>query len=238
MTMKIALAGLGPYTIGDAEQYESLFAYASQYELIDRLYRRYVRKEDIDATKELVEKIFDDISFDKEQRNEFIRAYNWCIKDMQEYLQKYGEYVPIRIVNVEGDNAIFYVAIEIGLPLEEYDNLKGDPFWMDPFYMEERYEAHQTPKTYDMSSEFALSFIRHIVEYSNAPKEVCGMINEILSKTEHLKYIKENRKKINKKKLLQSLAEIENDEPTPELITAIDKLKEVLNEDGWLYKRI
>lgn len=251
MTTEIALKSRFYYPIGYSAQYKPLFAYASKYELIDRLYRRYVRKGDIEATKELVEKIFDDISFDKDTRNVFIEAYNDCLHDVEDYTDRYR---PIRIINIEGDNVILYQAMETDLPLEEYDNLGGDPFWMDPLYMEKRYEAHQTPKTYDMTNEGTLYFIRHIDEFlfpfssdypvavllTNAKeheKDVCGIMNEILSKPEHLKYIKENRKKITKKKLLQSLMRAESSNLMPELITAIERLKEALNEDGWLYKR-
>ena len=32
-----------------------------------------------------------------------------------------------------------YPLIEEEIPLEDYDNLEGDPFWMRPEYMLERY---------------------------------------------------------------------------------------------------
>ena len=141
--------------IGEAIRYKHLFKYASQYELIDRLYRRYVRYEDIDATQRLVEQIFDEIQFDKALRNDFTYAYEQCIEDVKEDAGKNGEHYgeggnychPIRILNVTGIHTdmspmpeyMAYISAEGEIPLEDYDNLEGNPFWMRPEYVVEKY---------------------------------------------------------------------------------------------------
>ena len=45
--IEIALEVMGYYYVGEAVKYRQLFKYAPKYELIDRLYRKYVRYEDI-----------------------------------------------------------------------------------------------------------------------------------------------------------------------------------------------
>ena len=147
--MEIGFRCLDPYPIGDAEQYAPLFKYATEYELIDRLYRRYVRYEDLEATKKLVEQIFDEISFDVVARRDFIKAYDWCLEDVEECSGENGEMYgkggnycrPIRIINIHGSNAIFYVGMEKYLPFGEYDELEGAPFWADPAYLSERLDV-------------------------------------------------------------------------------------------------
>ena len=135
------------YPIGEAIKYKKLFKYASQYELIDRLYRRYVRYDDIEATKGLVEQLFDEIHFDKALCEEFRYAYNNCEEDAEKYKHEYNEYIPIRLVNVTGIHTdmapmpeyMAYIMAEEEIPLEDYDNLEGNPFWMRPEYVVEKY---------------------------------------------------------------------------------------------------
>ena len=140
------------YSIGAAVRYKELFEFSSKYELIDRLYRRYVRYEDLYATKELVEQIFDEISFDFAARRDFIKAYDQCLDDAErdsgengEMYGKGGNYCrPIRIVNLTGISKdsiqyMFYLTAEGEIPLEDYDNLEGLPFWMRPEYVFEKY---------------------------------------------------------------------------------------------------
>ena len=87
-----------------------------------------------------------------------ISAYDKCIDAVKYYVEKnempYGredgrdDCPPIRIVNVTGVNDdevpeyIFYSSLEGQLPLEEYDNLEGNPFWMRPEYLNERVIAN------------------------------------------------------------------------------------------------
>ena len=52
-----------------------------------------------------------------------------------EYFIKYGDYYPIRLCIHD----VFYSMVEEEIPLEDYDNLEGDPLWMRPEYMLEKY---------------------------------------------------------------------------------------------------
>ena len=153
--IEIALCCEYYYPIGEAIKYKRLFKCATKYELIDRLYRRYVKYEDIDATRKLVGKVFDDISFDITLRNDFIDAYDRCINTVKRRINEEEHYggrgrgycPPIRIVNVTGIDTdmdaipeyMAYISAEGEIPLEDYDNLEGNPFWMRPEYVVEKY---------------------------------------------------------------------------------------------------
>ena len=158
--IEIALCCEYYYPIGEAIKYKKLFKYASKYDLIDRLYRRYVRYEDINATRELVSKVFDEISFNTALRNDFIDAYDKCINTVERRIKEKEEHYggrgrsycpPSRIVNVTGVNTdtspipdyMWYISEEGELPLKEYDNLEGNPFWMRPEYLDERVIANK-----------------------------------------------------------------------------------------------
>lgn len=156
VNIEIALSTHMRHYIGEAIKYKKLFKYASEYELIDRLYRKYVRYEDIEATQRLVEQIFDEIKFDEALRDDFRYAYEKCVEDVHEDAGKNGELYgrddkaqcpPIRIVNVTGISTdmspmpeyMWYISAEDEIPLEDYDNLEGNPFWMRPEYVVEKY---------------------------------------------------------------------------------------------------
>ena len=89
-----------------------------------------------------------------------MNAYDECIDDIKsdggnnrEHYGEGGNYcLPIRIINVTGiesdqitDQMPFfmdYMITENQLPLKEYDNLEGNPFWMRPEYLNERVIAN------------------------------------------------------------------------------------------------
>lgn len=144
---EIALSSSYRYTIGRAVDYKKLFALAPKYDLLDRLYRRYVRFEDIEPTRDLIKRIFDGLSFDKKLRESFEQAYAKCVEDVEEDSGKNGELYgrgagkicpPIRIVNVTGINSdtspnpdyMWYLSAESFIPLKDYDTHDHIPFWM------------------------------------------------------------------------------------------------------------
>ena len=147
MTIEIALSLGCNYYIGEAIKYRRLFRYSSRYELIDRLYRKYVRYDDIDATRDLVKQIFDSMMFTKKLCDTFLEAYDSCVDDVKNYTngdkRLYGKHKggcsPIRIINVTDPIVVLYAAVESLIPDEDYDNLEGDPLWMRPEYMIEKY---------------------------------------------------------------------------------------------------
>lgn len=144
MSVELALACTYHYSIGDMAQYDPLFDASQENELLDRLCRRYVRYEDIQPTMDLLEQVLPALPLAEDSRRRFWEAYDDCLGNVKNYGGKNGELYgkegcrPIRIININGSNAIFYVVMETDLPLEEYDELEGAPFWADPKYLEER----------------------------------------------------------------------------------------------------
>jgi len=115
--------------------------------LTDRLYRRYLRLEELDAAVALmneVKKIFATVSTSavawenpttKLNPNEpnladvFARYFDLfahCVTSAKGFFEDWNSYQPVRIVI--SDLAEFVNEKE--RPLEEYDALKGEPFWL------------------------------------------------------------------------------------------------------------
>ena len=110
-----------------------LFTAINDNPLIDRLYRRYVRREDNEKTLMLLHSKVGIIH--NEPLKNLLEKFARGIENSEYFFKKYGEYVPVRLVI--GDMP--YPLIEEEIPLEDYDNLEGDPFWLRPEYMIEKY---------------------------------------------------------------------------------------------------
>jgi hypothetical protein len=96
--------------------------------LLHRLYKSYVSESDFAKTFNLVLRIKNYCC----EYTQFFEAFDKAIEETQ-YYQKKQVYYPIRIEIV----GIPYSFLEV--PLEDYDNLEGDPLWMRPEYVLEKY---------------------------------------------------------------------------------------------------
>ena len=133
--MDIAITSTWIITLGNLAECKKLFSDIRQYELIDRLYRRYVRYEDIEETYRLLTEFTKKFSVNYELFLKLMRSFEKCWKDSECCFKKYGEYIPIRLII----SNMPFPLIEEDIPLEDYDNLEGDPLWMRPEYMIEKY---------------------------------------------------------------------------------------------------
>ena len=118
--------------LGSPNELFELFKLINDGLLIDRLYRRYVRRTETEQTLKLLDDKAN--SIESNLLNELREKVVIGVQN-SEYFKKYGEYVPVRLVI--GDMP--YLLIEEEIPLEDYDNLEGDPLWMRPEYMLEKY---------------------------------------------------------------------------------------------------
>ncbi|WP_374974373.1 hypothetical protein [Acinetobacter venetianus] len=106
--------------------------------VLDRLYRRYVRFEDIDKTKQvmdyyktvLVKKSEDESS---NPLLKYFRHFDSSVSSALSFYQAFGEYLPVKISVVD----LPWYLLEKHRPLEEYDQLEGEPFWMRDYTQEE-----------------------------------------------------------------------------------------------------
>lgn len=131
--MNIAVRSFNTLNIvSSSEKLFTLFDVVNDTPLIDRLYRRYVKHEDNEQTLALL--ISKAQMVKNSLLNEFVEKLAAGIKN-SEYFSKYGEYYPIRLCIHD----TFYSIVEENIPLEDYDNLEGDPLWMRPEYMLEKY---------------------------------------------------------------------------------------------------
>lgn len=110
-----------------------LFQLINKTPLIDRLYRRYVRREDNFQTLKDLENILKNT--DNKLLVDLIENFREAIEDSEYFFKKYGEYFPIRFCIHD----VFFSMVEEHIPLEDYDNLEGDPLWMRAEYMMEKY---------------------------------------------------------------------------------------------------
>lgn len=133
--MEIALYSAGNINIiAESHAVFNLFKKINDNLLIDRLYRRYVKRIDNIATVEILkEKV--DLCPDP-LLTCLINKLEKGIKGSELSLKTFdGDYVPVRL----GIGDIFYSMVEEDIPLEDYDNLEGDPLWTRPEYMLEKY---------------------------------------------------------------------------------------------------
>ena len=132
--MEIAVYSFGRFDIlTDADIVFDLFQQINDDLFIDRLYRRYVRREDNARTLELL------MDRSKKIQNnlldQLVEKFEKGIKKSELSYTTFGDYFQIRLAIVD----MPYSLIVDDIPLEDYDNLEGDPLWMRPEYMLEKY---------------------------------------------------------------------------------------------------
>jgi hypothetical protein len=133
--MEIALGSLDIFSLGKAFDYSNLFSEIKSNEFIDRLYRRYVKMEDVHDTRHILSKVLSQSKKQKEKPllTQLIKAFDDQVECSRLCFKRSGKYIPIRIFLTASP----YRYLQI--PLEDYDNLEGDPLWMRPEYMLEKY---------------------------------------------------------------------------------------------------
>ena len=120
--------------------------------LTDRLYRRYLRLEELETAQKMmsqVQEIFSRIpSHSIEWKNmgwneketwldinqgtladifyKYFEHFNRCIKSAKIFFDSWEIYQPVRIVIADQP----WFMVEKNRPLSEYDNLEGKPFWL------------------------------------------------------------------------------------------------------------
>lgn len=134
--MEIGLCSDSTYVIGYSEEYNELLKKFLNNYYIERLYRRYVKKEDVISTRIKIVDYYKELTKrEKPFFDKLLEAFDYRIKTAEYCLEDYGKYCPLRIVST---NTV-YLMLEKKIPLEDYDNLEGDPLWMRPEYMLEKY---------------------------------------------------------------------------------------------------
>lgn len=135
--MEIAFkSALGMSLLGNATTYYEIFRSCSD-SLIQRMYLRYVNRNDVKNTlRALLEE-------ERRQKTDykvqlFKRVYDSLKKRAsmsEKCLEKFGKYIPVRIILFDEP----YCTLSDNIPLEDYDNNEGEPFWMRPEYILEHY---------------------------------------------------------------------------------------------------
>ena len=133
--MKIAISSCDLMILGEAEEYYKFFQNnLDNNELLDRLYRRYVKRENVNATKEYLKSL--EI---KKSTNSLAKKIRKSLEDQAECSElrfaRTKRYIPVRIVLFDEP----YHLLSRNIPLEDYDNNEGEPFWMRPDYLIEKY---------------------------------------------------------------------------------------------------
>ena len=119
------------FLVGDIAEVSDLFKLINDNLVIDRLYRRYIRREDNEKTLTIL------TSKTKIMKSKILDTLTEKIAlgvENSNYFKEYG-YCPVRLCIHD----IVLSWIEEQVPLEDYDNLEGDPLWMRPEYMIEKY---------------------------------------------------------------------------------------------------
>ena len=136
--MEIALKdALGITVLGNREEYFELFkVMISKDPLIDRLYRRYVRREDVSHTLEALDDCL--IGASKSNKQKILKIKNSLVEGNEASklcIEDYGKYIPLCIILFD----MPYSILSRNISIEDYDNNEGEPFWMRPQYILEHY---------------------------------------------------------------------------------------------------
>lgn len=126
---------------------------AQNYELLtDRLYRRFLRLEDLDAAAKLMAQIreqfaevsssevdwgslgidLDETQLDPNQPTltdvfaRFFLGFSNCVESAKSFLEDWKYYQPVRIVIADQP----WFTVEKHRALDEYESLEGQPFWL------------------------------------------------------------------------------------------------------------
>ncbi len=119
--------------------------------LTDRLYRRYLRLEELDEAVKLMSKVKEifstlpnsaidwpedfDLTKTRLDKNlstlenifeKYFRGFFYCVKSAQLHYETFKSYKPVRT----GTTDTPYYIDDKNRPLEEYDQLEGKPFWL------------------------------------------------------------------------------------------------------------
>ena len=138
--MLISLHSFGSYTaLTDSSNIHALFSDIlprDNEDLLLRLYKRYVKRHEVQKTISYLEA---QCSYCKGEKSKLlsniISACKFGFRKSELCLEKFGEYEPLKFVILEEP----YCTISDYIPLEDYDNNEGEPFWMRPDYLIEKY---------------------------------------------------------------------------------------------------
>lgn len=106
--------------------------------VLDRLYKRYVRFDDLYKTKEVIDFCKNILikEGDSETDNEFLKYFRHFYSSLSSAIsfhETFGEYRPIKIIVTD----LPWCILEEKRPLNEYDQLNGEPFWSREYSAEE-----------------------------------------------------------------------------------------------------
>ena len=139
--MKVVLGGVysSYHVISDDSVLYDLFQVLKKYDqnsiLLD-FFKRVVKEKNIKST-------FDILKLQRRRCNnlqkklldKIIQAYEYQMELTGLYCDKGKKYDPIRFVILDEP----YSTLSRNIPLEDYDNNDGEPFWMSPQYILEHY---------------------------------------------------------------------------------------------------
>lgn len=139
-TYKVALYSDGSiHIISDINCLFELFEYILQFDvngIVRRLACNFVREAELSSTLHLLEEIHNNC--DKKfynVLNKLINAYRHLIELYNLSSSRNEEYDPIRFIIFDEP----FCTISDNIPLEDYDNNDGEPFWMRPKYILDHY---------------------------------------------------------------------------------------------------
>lgn len=138
-SVKVALYSLGYYSefVSNDELYRLFGTLMEQNNshLLARLYKKYVKEEDLNPTLCLLKKLKGKTRNDKNLLKELISKFEYATQSSVYFKNKYGHYDAVRFVLLDEP----YCTLSRNIPLEDYDNNDGEPFWMRPQYILDHY---------------------------------------------------------------------------------------------------
>lgn len=139
--MKVVLGGVysSYHVISDDSVLYDLFQMLKKYDqnsLLLDFFKKVVKEKNIKSTFEILKLQRRRCNnLQKKLLDKIIQAYEYQMELTGLYCDKGKKYDPIRFVILDEP----YCTLSRNIPLEDYDNNNGDPFWMRPEYIIEKY---------------------------------------------------------------------------------------------------
>ena len=139
--MKVVLGGVysSYHVISDDSVLYDLFQVLKKYDqnsLLLDFFKKVVKEENIKSTFEILKlqrKRCNNLQ--KKLLDKIIQAYEYQVELTDLYRDKGKKYDPIRFVILDEP----YCTLSRNIPLEDYGNNDGEPFWMRPQYILDHY---------------------------------------------------------------------------------------------------
>ncbi|EMD2717158.1 hypothetical protein ACFO72_003802 [Enterobacter roggenkampii] len=130
------IGGSSIVELGSPSEMEDFFSFFfnnlkenKNHAILERLYKKYVRLEELDEIKQITQELKDSLAPDiKDKYSKYISGIEICIESAKLFYESWNIYQPVRV----GITDLPYYIDDKRRPLSQYDTLGPEelPFWL------------------------------------------------------------------------------------------------------------